>query len=165
MIQNLWIAKPSTGSQGRGIQIIDDLDKLNNLTQLYSVQKYIHNPYLIKGYKFDIRLYALVTSYHPMTVYLYREGLVRFATQKYKKSITGTSLDKFIHLTNTSINKHNPIFLEEISDFETEITSVIGHGTQSKRTLRQLISYFYRQNIDFRPIWNQYVYFYSSCMN
>lgn len=97
----------------------------------------------------------MVTSFHPMTVYLYREGLVRFATQKYQNNITESPLDNFTHLTNTSINKYNPIFLEDLSEFERDITSVIGHGTKSKRTLRQLISYFYRQNIDFRPIWNQ----------
>ena len=41
------------------------------------VQRYIHNPLLIAGYKFDLRIYACIPSYHPLTVYLYEEGLAR----------------------------------------------------------------------------------------
>lgn len=40
----------------------------------YVVQRYIANPFLVGGRKFDLRLYALVTSYTPLTCYIYRAG-------------------------------------------------------------------------------------------
>ena len=49
---------------------------------LYS-SKYIHVTLLIGEKKFDIRIYALVTSYSPLTVYLYRSGFARFTHSRY----------------------------------------------------------------------------------
>jgi len=35
------------------------------------------------GKKFDMRIYALVVSYQPLTVYLYRTGFARFTHCRY----------------------------------------------------------------------------------
>jgi tubulin polyglutamylase TTLL2 len=73
------------------------------------VQRYIENPLLIGGYKFDLRLYVCIPSYHPLTVYLYQEGLVRFSTDKF--SMADLS-NPFCHLTNSSLNKWGPGYNE-----------------------------------------------------
>jgi tubulin polyglutamylase TTLL2 len=77
----IWICKPSDMSRGRKIFLFQDISDLNYDNQ-YVVQRYVHNPLLIAGYKFDLRIYVLVTSFHPLKVYLYREGLARFGTEK-----------------------------------------------------------------------------------
>ena len=49
----------------------------------FIVQEYIDKPLLLDGYKFDLRVYVLVTSCDPLRVFLFNDGLVRLATEKY----------------------------------------------------------------------------------
>lgn len=49
----------------------------------YIVQRYIMNPLLLGRKKFDMRIYVLVTSYNPLTVYFYRSGFARFTHEPY----------------------------------------------------------------------------------
>jgi len=70
----LWIIKPNAKSQGKGIYLVDDINEIN-LDEPCVVSKYIPNPLLINGHKFDLRIYVLVTSYDPLRVYVYKEGL------------------------------------------------------------------------------------------
>jgi len=79
---SIWICKPADLSRGRKIFVFNDVAELN-YDQQNVVQRYVKDPLLIHGYKFDLRIYVLVTSFHPLTVYLYRNGLVRFSTEKY----------------------------------------------------------------------------------
>ena len=43
----------------------------------------------------------------PMQVFIYKDGLVRLASEKYNKSNIN---DVFTHLTNYSLNKKNQAF-------------------------------------------------------
>lgn len=105
---NVWIIKPSNSSQGRGIHIIDDVNELN-VDELSIASRYITNPLLINGYKFDLRIYVLITSYEPLRIYVYKEGLARFASETYTAKFNKNN--KYIHLTNYSINKKNDHFV------------------------------------------------------
>jgi hypothetical protein len=58
------------------------------------------------GYKFDLRLYVVVTSFKPLEAFIYKEGFARVSTQKYSLDPSDTD-NKFIHLTNSSIQKQN----------------------------------------------------------
>ncbi|KAA0711548.1 Tubulin polyglutamylase TTLL5 [Triplophysa tibetana] len=59
-----WIIKPVASSRGRGIYLISSVSPHEIITVL-----------LVLDFKFDVRLYVLVTSYDPLIVYLYEEGL------------------------------------------------------------------------------------------
>jgi len=57
---------------------------------------------LIRNYKFDLRIYALVTSFNPLEVFLYKEGFARLSTEPF--SLDPDDIDKlFIHLTNVAV--------------------------------------------------------------
>ena len=110
------------------------------------VQEYLDNPFLINGLKFDLRLYVLLTGIDPIKIYLYEEGLVRFATAPYTNDPSEIG-NNFIHLTNYSVNKTSNefVFNEKPGEFE-------GH----KWNLKTLWRYFDEVlGIDWRPIWEK----------
>ena len=75
----------------------------------YIVQKYIKKPHLFRGHKYDFRIYVLITSViNPMTIYLYDDGIVRLASDKYNPEADFD--DPFVHLTNYSLNKNSKTF-------------------------------------------------------
>lgn len=80
--------------------------------ELYVAQKYIMNPLLIGGKKFDLRIYALVTNYSPLTVYLYRTGFARFTHHKFSTSLEDIG-NNYIHLTNVAIQKNSDNYDEK----------------------------------------------------
>ena len=73
------------------------------------MSRYIANPHIFNGYKYDLRIYVLVTSYDPLRIYIHKYGLVRFATQKYTNQ-SKLVKKRFIHLTNFAVNKKNAEF-------------------------------------------------------
>lgn len=97
-------------SCGRGIKIVDSKQHVSNKDGILA-SRYISNPHLINGLKYDLRVYVLVTSYCPLKVYMYDDGLVRFATEPYNNDSSKLN-HKFVHLTNFSINKKNSKFVK-----------------------------------------------------
>ena len=110
------------------------------------VQEYLERPFLINKLKFDLRLYVLLTSVRPLRLYLYEEGLVRFATKEYSSDPADIA-DKFIHITNFSVNKANTDFVYNEQPGEYQ-----GH----KWNLKTLWKYFESElGIDWRPVWER----------
>lgn len=94
--------------QGRGIFIVDEISEVP-IDEPLIASRYLASPLLINGLKFDIRLYVLLTCMDPWRVYIFNEGLVRFASEEY--DATNIKTNKFAHLTNYSINKKNEKYI------------------------------------------------------
>ncbi|CAK5101354.1 unnamed protein product [Meloidogyne enterolobii] len=97
------ILKPPASARGTGINIVSRVSMVPEKTSLVA-QHYIESPFLINDSKFDLRIYVYVTSYDPLRIYVYKEGLVRFASVSYNPEISSFT-NQFMHLTNYSINK------------------------------------------------------------
>ena len=48
-------------------------------------QQYVAKPFLIDGFKFDLRIYILISSCDPLRIFVYKDGLARFATVQYSE--------------------------------------------------------------------------------
>ncbi|XP_055448868.1 tubulin polyglutamylase TTLL5 isoform X8 [Psammomys obesus] len=114
-----WIVKPVASSRGRGVYLINNPNQIS-LEENILVSRYINNPLLIDDFKFDVRLYVLVTSYDPLIIYLYEEGLARFATVRYDQGSKNIR-NQFMHLTNYSVNKKSGDYVScddpEVEDY------------------------------------------------
>jgi len=132
-----WIVKPPAAARGTGIRVVNKWNQVPKKKPVI-VQMYIANPYLINDRKFDLRLYVLVTSFHPLKVYMYNDGLVRFAPIKYstKSSTVG---DRYMHLTNYSINRNCELYTHN-----EDADACQGH----KWTLKTLWRYLEAQEVD-----------------
>ncbi len=86
------------------------------------VQKYISKPLLYRNSKFDIRVYALVTSFDPMKMYVYSDAIARVCTEEYTKPTTDTMRLTLSHLTNYSIQKHADQFT---ADHKLPLSAII----------------------------------------
>ncbi|MBN3307334.1 TTL10 polyglycylase, partial [Amia calva] len=123
----VWICKPTGLNQGRGIFLLrsgDDVVTFRNRLQggedsqqgrktayrspqARIAQRYIQNPLLLEGKKFDIRSYFLIASTTPYMVF-FRHGYVRVTCDPYDPN----SADLSAHLTNQYMQKKHPLYNE-----------------------------------------------------
>ncbi|XP_032234544.2 tubulin monoglutamylase TTLL4 isoform X2 [Nematostella vectensis] len=139
-----WILKPPASARGIGIRVIHKWTQIPRKRPVI-VQKYLHKPFLINGSKFDLRIYVYVTSYDPLRIYIFEDGLVRFATCKYSSSVKSLS-NRFMHLTNYSVNKKN----EGAYQSNADDSICQGH----KWSLKSLWGYFKRMGINHAQVWD-----------
>nr|XP_057940995.1 probable tubulin polyglutamylase TTLL9 isoform X3 [Doryrhamphus excisus] len=147
-----WIMKPAAKSQGAGIFLFKKLKDIMDWrkhdgtrseeqrdagqVESYVAQRYIENPYLLGGRKFDLRVYVMVTSYFPLKAWLYREGFARLSSARFSLNCID---DKYVHLTNVAVQKTAPDYDPEkgckwkIEKLRMYLTAK--HGRQMVETL------------------------------
>ena len=116
--KNLWVLKRTNLNRGRQMKVLSNIDEIikeinlmfeekkpNNLI----IQKYIEDPLLYNGRKFDIRIWVLFTYVgkdNKYEIYVFKEGHLKACSDNF--NIDSDNL--FIHLTNYSVQKHNKNF-------------------------------------------------------
>lgn len=130
---NAWIVKPVGKSRGRGIECFASLhditDYITGTEERYVAQKYIENPLLVKGRKFDLRVWVTVTSWNPLVCYEFGECYVRFCQPGFTLDSWD---DKFMHLANNAVQKYGPEF-----DTDVEFDHNIWHIDDLARWFEQ----------------------------
>ena len=119
-----FICKPDTGSRGNGIYLalgVDDIEELQAPNagdapwatgedgeddEKTMVQAYLPRPLLMDGRKFDLRIYIMMTSAYPtLRLFIYRQGLTRFATEDYQPPSEANVAQRRMFLTNYAVNR------------------------------------------------------------
>lgn len=155
--KSTFICKPDNGCQGAGIFLFQKMDEFNaQRTTIKTkfqdsfvkndcvVQEYKDTPLLLDGHKFDLRIYVLVKSFDPLTIYIYNDGLVRLATIPYTSPNQSNISSQCMHLTNYAITKESSNY---IIDEEGE------YG--SKRSLKSLWKTLESKQIDTKKLWTK----------
>jgi len=105
--KNMWLVKPAAENQGRGIQMFKNnfLDLKMFLQKklggtFWIIQKYIERPLLYYNRKFDIRMWAVITS--KQEFYIYTPGYIRTSSDTYDTE----SKANYVHLTNNCLQQY-----------------------------------------------------------
>ncbi|XP_021349618.1 tubulin polyglutamylase ttll6-like isoform X2 [Mizuhopecten yessoensis] len=135
-----YILKPETGCQGKGIWVTKNPKEIKPHEHMIC-QQYMCKPLLLDGFKFDLRIYVLVTSCDPLRIFLFKDGLARFATNKYNEPTNSNIDNVFMHLTNYAINKHSTDFIRD-------------DEAGSKRKISTVDRYMREKGFDIDKMWN-----------
>jgi tetratricopeptide (TPR) repeat protein len=99
----VMIAKPSQGTGGQGIVVTGEVGAIIDRTDIV-VQRYLDRPYLVNGRKGHARIYGLICSAQPLRAYLYSEGIIRFAPERYDARPEQWA-NNAMHVTNTALHR------------------------------------------------------------
>lgn len=94
-----YLIKPSSGSFGRGIRIINHDSLIFTLNEEAVAQEYVKS-FLLNDTKFDLRIFVLVSSVNPLKIYIFRDGVARFCSLKSKCN------SKYSRITNVALNRN-----------------------------------------------------------
>uniref|UniRef100_G1QGK5 Tubulin--tyrosine ligase-like protein 10 n=1 Tax=Nomascus leucogenys TaxID=61853 RepID=G1QGK5_NOMLE len=122
----IWICKPTASNQGKGIFLLRNREEVAALQaktrsmeddpihhktpfrgpQARVVQRYIQNPLLLDGRKFDVRSYLLIACTTPYMIF-FGHGYARLTLSLYDPH----SSDLSGHLTNQFMQKKSPLYM------------------------------------------------------
>jgi len=113
----IYIIKRPMLAQGEGIHLVASLKEVEEMNQPGSscypldkhkplAQEYITNVLLLEGHKVTLRVYATITSFDPLRLYIFHNGLVRICSRPYRTD-TESLKDIFTHVDSINLNEEN----------------------------------------------------------
>ncbi|KAI9337992.1 tubulin-tyrosine ligase family-domain-containing protein [Obelidium mucronatum] len=118
-----WIVKPVNATMMKGSHVIDSLAELPTRLKMddrFLVQKFIENPLKVNGCRFDLRVYVAVTSFNPLRIYMFQEGIIKYIkASEYKHDPVGqkTTLTSILrHISNQNGSSSSSLVLSKIKD-------------------------------------------------
>lgn len=136
---NMYIAKKEIQQQ-KGLNIIEnisDIKKIMNDKSYVIIQKLLNNPFLINGYKINLRIYFLITCFNQrINGYIHNNGFMYYTPKIYNN----LSSDKNVHITtgyiSREIYKKNPLTLYDFYYFLDK------NGYNSQKLKKNIINLF-----------------------
>eukprot|EP01114_Cavostelium_apophysatum_P024745 TRINITY_DN979_c0_g1_i3.p1 TRINITY_DN979_c0_g1~~TRINITY_DN979_c0_g1_i3.p1 ORF type:complete len:473 (-),score=72.13 TRINITY_DN979_c0_g1_i3:147-1565(-) len=113
--RNVWIMKPEYLYGGEGIEIMSTMEEFDAYKKAkgsegFIIQKYIEDPLLIHGKKFDIRQHAIIARKKPLV--LFNRDVAAFKLTQNQYNLTDTK-DLYLHVTNYAKQKKAPGYNSE----------------------------------------------------
>ncbi|KAK7100751.1 hypothetical protein V1264_023640 [Littorina saxatilis] len=111
----------------------------------FFVQQFVENPLLVDGHKFDIGIYAMVTSINPLRVYVIDDdALVRFCPEQYYP-FDASVVEKYVvvphYKTLWEMPSLKDLYLNEGFNFKTALNQhLIGRGIDVDKVWADMIS-------------------------
>ena len=136
--KNLWLVKPTSANRGIGIEVFSSIAQIQafldskargaamGIKPIWVLQKYIENPLLYRGRKFDLRVW--VVALDNGDVLMHAPGYVRTSSEAFDLD----SENRYAHLTNYCqqvLNKEsfgkfeegNTLTFEDLEDYMNEV--------------------------------------------
>ena len=77
----------------------DEIISKGKSKENFIINKYISNPMLINDKKFTMRVFALVTGFSPLKIYIYRDGYLIFSQNEYDLNLDNLN-DEYTHISS-----------------------------------------------------------------
>nr|XP_006823794.1 PREDICTED: centriolin-like [Saccoglossus kowalevskii] len=172
-----WICKPTGLNQGKGIYLVQDITELKKkygdpeedgpgnppppaqqrrkrvAPMQRLIQRYVPNPLLLNGKKFDVRVYMLIACTNPLMVFYHKATYVQKKDPMYEemKEETAWSMDKFNDYVNENLAEEKGLPENWIYGFFTKRMQAImlncTHAVRNK--LQCKLGYFDLYGFDF----------------
>ncbi len=139
---DLWVNKPPGGTLGLGIKLMKNGE---DFLRHSFINRYISNPHLLHGRKYHIRMYVVVSGILPLKIYVFDEGQVMIASDKYYYNLDQIENPTSM-LTNGHVNFNQP-------GYNTNITLDTEEGNEW--TIKTLSKHIEKEGGNWTKIWEE----------